>query len=84
MCMYCGRSKCPGGCPGAPEPQAVGTCVWCGEDIVVGDKVYFIDGSPYHDVCVRDNGADIIFDILADKLNVHTAEADRDGFCYLD
>lgn len=82
MCMYCGRSKCPGGCPNAPEPKSVGTCVWCGEDIIVGDRCYQIDGSMYHEDCVRENAYDILFDILADKLDIHTAEADDYGFTF--
>jgi hypothetical protein len=41
MCAECLRAKCPSGCPNAPEPKAVYTCVACGAPICDGETCYY-------------------------------------------
>ena len=38
MCSICHMSPCPAGCPNAPDPPGVTTCVRCGEAVRVGEE----------------------------------------------
>lgn len=76
MCMYCGFTKCPSGCPNS-EPVTVGKCHWCLDDITAGETVYKIDGDMYHECCVRDNAYDILTEVLNDRINLRYGYADE-------
>lgn len=48
MCEYCHTYPHMPGCPNAPEPEVVGTCAWCEEDIITGEAYADINGKMYH------------------------------------
>ena len=54
MCQYCHTYPHLPGCPNAPEPESIGTCKWCKEDIVVGEKFAYINDDMYHADCIGD------------------------------
>jgi hypothetical protein len=62
MCEECRQSRCPSGCPNAPEPPMVHICSECGEAIVDGDDYYEIGGDPYCDDCVFHKTAEVDYD----------------------
>lgn len=76
MCMYCGFTKCPSGCPNAPAPKRVAECHCCKHDILEGETVYEINGCLYHEDCVRDNAYDILIEDCKEALNVRYGTAD--------
>lgn len=49
MCDICRQTPCHPCCPNAPDPVAIYTCKYCGEDIVEGDEYVEIDGDYYHE-----------------------------------
>ena len=77
MCMICGFSKCPSGCPNAQAPEVVGKCLLCLEDITDGESVYEIDGDMYHADCVSDNAFEIFTEVLKDRINLRYGIADE-------
>jgi len=52
MCSECGFTRCPGGCPNAPEPEPIGACVVCGEDVFEENKGLTFFDKPVHRGCV--------------------------------
>lgn len=57
MCQYCHAYPHLPGCPNAPEPESIGTCKWCQEDIVTGEKYAEINGMMFHADCLEDMSA---------------------------
>lgn len=57
MCEYCHTYPHMPGCPNAPEPEVVGTCAWCEEDIITGEAYAEINGKMYHADCIEDMSA---------------------------
>ena len=43
MCEICHKYVCPSGCPNAPEPEIMGYCLRCAEELRV-DYEYYEDG----------------------------------------
>lgn len=81
MCMICGFTKCPSGCPNAPDPEPVGHCEWCGDPIYPGDECYQLDGGPiYHAECLKENA----FDILTENIDTEYFTAVSDPGWYED
>ena len=54
MCEVCHMSRCPAGCPNAPDPPAVTTCHRCGDSITPGSEYARIDGLDYCEGCMDD------------------------------
>ena len=52
MCEYCHTYPHMPGCPNAPEPEVVGTCAWCEDDIITGEAYAEINGKMYHTDCI--------------------------------
>ena len=57
MCQYCHTYPHLPGCPNAPEPESIGTCKWCQEDITTGEKYVEINGMMIHADCLEDMSA---------------------------
>lgn len=54
MCSICGVSPCHTLCPNADEPESIGKCEECGDDIRVGDEFAEIGGALYCEGCLCD------------------------------
>lgn len=53
VCVTGGRECC--GCMRCQEePEPIGKCEYCGEDILSGDEHYAIDGEMLHWDCLRE------------------------------
>ena len=76
MCSECGFSRCPSGCPNAPEPEKVYTCKVCGENITVGDTYYEYDGDYYHEECFEDEAVNILLESGATKSTADESNID--------
>ena len=70
MCSICGYYSCPSGCPSC-EPESVGTCAMCKDDIYAGDKIVEIEGETYHYDCLT-------LDDVLELLDISVTEADGD------
>ena len=70
MCSICGFHSCPSGCPSC-EPEAVGYCKMCGEEIYAGEKIVEIDGENYHYECLT-------LDDVLELLDIKVTEAEDD------
>lgn len=57
MCENCHTYPHMPGCPNAPEPEVVGTCAWCEENIITGEAYAEINGKMYHTDCIEDMSA---------------------------
>ena len=70
MCSLCKSYPCLRRCPNSPEPESVGKCGICKDDIRVGDAIVNIHGDLFHFECVEDLGTmDILemFDIAVEE-----------------
>ena len=52
MCSVCLTHPCHPFCPNAPEPQSIGFCQDCGEEIFEGSEYAEINGDLYHKDCL--------------------------------
>lgn len=59
MCSECHMSRCPSGCPNAPDPPTVYICNYCGEPIVAGEDYWQLEGDYWHEDCFDLNLKDI-------------------------
>ena len=76
MCSICHSYPCDPRCPNAPEPEAVYTCEYCGEPIVVGEEYYEYHGKQYHPECLESCAFELL--IHDPDVSKMTAEADYD------
>ena len=53
MCAICNKYKCPPSCPNADEPEIVGVCDICKEEIHAGEEMVDIDGTLFHLECLE-------------------------------
>lgn len=60
MCDICERHSGCSSCPYGEGPAPVHVCKECGEDIVVGDAYYEMDGEFYHSECFEDAAVEIL------------------------
>lgn len=74
MCDICRQTPCHPCCPNAPDPVAIYTCKYCGEDIVEGDEYVEIDGDYYHEECFEDCAAVILLEQFGAFKGVAEAE----------
>ena len=62
MCCECHMSRCPAGCPNAPDPPQVYRCEHCREAIRQGEYYAEINESRYHEECFADCAEDILLE----------------------
>lgn len=79
MCSVCHKIPCDSRCPNAPDPVAVYTCKYCGEDIVEGDEYVMIDDDYYHDECFMDCAAGILLEQFGAVKGVAEVDDGYDG-----
>lgn len=80
MCSICHMSRCPSGCPNAPDPPAVTTCVRCGEPITPGNEYARIGGLDYCESCIDDMPLCQLIPLLGWEWK--TVESGEDVRCY--
>lgn len=64
MCAECRKYPCAATCPNAPEPESVGKCKLCGEDIVEGEEMVDYYGDLFHFECLRFAGTREVLELF--------------------
>ena len=64
MCEICHQYFCPAGCPNAKETPFA-TCIYCNENIVIGENYYEFDGERYHEDCFREAAEGLLISLGA-------------------
>lgn len=80
MCQICHMSKCPSGCPNAPDPPSVTTCAICGGPIVPGDEYARIDGLDYCEYCIDDMSNSELVELMHGEWRTAKEEDIYDGY----
>lgn len=54
MCEICRQHPCANTCPNADQPEVIGTCAYCEEEICEDEAYYTVtaDGRHYHYDCL--------------------------------
>ena len=80
MCSICHMSPCPAGCPNAPDPPGVTTCVRCGEAVRVGEEYARIDGLDYCKDCIEDMPYSELVELMGGEWRSAHEEDIYDGY----
>lgn len=80
MCEVCHMTRCPSGCPNAPEPRRVDTCHQCGEAIIPEDEYAVIDGVAYCESCIDNMPYCELIPLLGGEWKTANEEDVYDGY----
>lgn len=70
-CEYCWSTfGHTAGCPNAPEPEPVYTCIECGEGIFMGDKYLDTEDGSICEDCMSQKTLDEILEIFGERMYV--------------
>ena len=76
MCQICHMSRCPSGCPNAPDPPTIFTCKHCNEPITPGEEYLEVDGDYYHlEDCASDAALSLLLERFGARKGVAEVEA---------